>query len=219
VRGVLLAVLLVAASCRGFGPPPPEVLTLLDRRAPGATARHGTAVARVESHELDGEFRALVALAVGPPRARLQLLPDLGGKVLDVTARAGRVYGRHAGAAPVNARFADSAPRHPLVFIGFTLLEHAEPLTRDRIRGSRREGDGWELDLEPAAGAGSVRVLLAPDGTVAERRYEYRRARWTEQPGPPRTIGADRFRVTLHEEWLVSVDTIQDDVFALPERP
>lgn len=104
---------------------------------PGPYARV-TAVADIEGDKLSGTFDVLVLARTGPrPLVRLQLLPDLGGKALDLVASPDHLSGRfpHTGEA-VDWTLPDEAKAHPLLFIAVTLLERFAPITEDRLEGA-----------------------------------------------------------------------------------
>ena len=113
---------LFLAGCNSFGPLPSGfALPELDT-APWSAS--GTVT--IESPWLSGQFRAAIAVVPGPePRVRLQLFPELGGKVLDLTATAAGVAGSfpHTGEEYIADFGAGVRPYHPLLFMGLTLTE------------------------------------------------------------------------------------------------
>jgi hypothetical protein len=81
---------LVLAGCAGWSEPTArdrERLALGDDVRSLPDYVRGRAVVEVESPWLSGTFTAVLAARTGSdPRVRLQLLPDLGGKALDLRA-------------------------------------------------------------------------------------------------------------------------------------
>ncbi|HEX7900203.1 MAG TPA: hypothetical protein VF950_20715 [Planctomycetota bacterium] len=96
------------------------------------------AVADLVSEHMSGTFDVLVLARGGPrPLVRLQLLPDLGGKALDLVVSPDRLQGRFpATGESVDWSLPDEARAHPLLFIGLTLLERFAPVTEDRVTGA-----------------------------------------------------------------------------------
>ena len=207
--------------------PPPE----LADRFPAAekTQREAwEAELDVESEALTGRFHAVAIADVGrAPRVRFQLLPDVGGKVLDLAATpdGARGYMPHAGVVlDAIATDDEPLPRHPIVLFAATLLERATPVSFERLRGARREPDGgWTLDLVGALAGVEVRVALDAAGSVLRRDYRFRGARWREEFGPStHRIESASMTIDLSAETaeVVPVDpAAADDVFALELPP
>jgi hypothetical protein len=147
VSGIFLPLLVLG--CR-LPPPTPEDLAFVRQLPPppGPYARV-TAVADLESERLAGTFDVLVLARTGPsPLVRLQLLPDLGGKAVDLEASPDRLRGRlpHSG-EEIDWELPGDAKAHPLLFIAITLLERFAPLREDRPRSAAAisghvQGDG-----------------------------------------------------------------------------
>lgn len=173
--------LLLAGCCTEFLP---LTSTTLDhaRRVPppeGPCVRRKLRVT-IECPWLNGEFTGLLAARTGPaPQVRLQLFPDVGGKVLDLLARPDRISAH----LPKTGESVDAEPgasSHPLVFMGVTLLEHLAPI-RDRVNGVRHEGDDLWYRVHPVAPGAQVTLLLVP-ARVARRRFAWPSgAQWEEE--------------------------------------
>jgi hypothetical protein len=96
------------------------------------------AIADIDGEKLAGTFDVLLLARTGPrPLVRLQLLPDLGGKALDLVASPDHLRGRfpHTG-EEIDWSLPDDAKAHPLLFIAITLLERFAPVTEDRLQGA-----------------------------------------------------------------------------------
>jgi hypothetical protein len=188
--------LLALAACRGFSPVPPALAERIDERAErGASAGVAKGMVEIESRDLGGSFRALYAWR--DARARLQLWPDLGDKLLDCAADESAWFARRAGEGPSGRRSWSERARDPARFFAMTILEHATPLRAARIRGARRHGEGtWELNVAPASRSGTLRVVVDADGRWLERRFRFRGATWRERPDG---VTARGFRMRLVE--------------------
>ena len=164
--GLLLFALLTCAGCRSFGPAAQETLARL-RPMPLAGQLGPSFELELESPQLAGVFDGVWDLEDGV--LRVQLFPDIGGKVLDLTARKGEVQattpdGDYRASAPL-----DDAPPHLALVLAAVLAELGTPVTAARVLGERAaDGGGVEVRLAPALG-GEVRATLGPDGAI--RRY------------------------------------------------
>ncbi|MFK7739604.1 MAG: hypothetical protein AB8H80_04710 [Planctomycetota bacterium] len=189
----ILGALLAAAAatqtsgCRGFDRPRAE--TLLELRAMPWTQELFDSAFEIEidGPMLAGIFDAVLARAGGgdavgaaetsaeaPALAvRLQLFPDLGGKVLDVVASPLGIFATGDASRGAPAYRAepplDRAEPHLALLLGALLAEVTCPPAPARVLGERRAAEGRELQLRPALAAGSVVVMLEPSGEV--RRY------------------------------------------------
>ncbi|MCB9879731.1 MAG: hypothetical protein H6835_19220 [Planctomycetes bacterium] len=172
----LVGAALCAGGCRSFGPPRAATLAAL-RPMPLAAALQRDLAAdgfgvtlELETPVLTGVFDAVGA--VGDAGLRLQLFPDVGGKVLDMTiASDWRVIDAEAGGASYHAEAPlDAAAPHLALLLAALFGELVTPLDAARVRGERLERDGVCLELWPAAGAGSAEAVLGPDGAVVAYR-------------------------------------------------
>lgn len=223
MRAAMVAsALLVAGGCRTLGPPPEALADLLPVSAPESPElRRRTAWVHVESPEFRGAFRAVMLEERAPsPRVRLQLIPDVGGKVLDLVARADGEcvgYWPHRDLAFRGAIGGDAPARRGLDgFLCITILEGAAPLTLDRVRAGRRIDTGFELRVSAAAGP-SVRLLVQLDeeGRVERRSYRYAGVTWVEELAPVHEIRAPGFRWRLEAEASEGVDALPPALFEL----
>lgn len=184
-RGVWV---LLLCGCTTFGPPDPAVLAdVVTDRTEADTIRRRARL-ELEGEHLSGTFTAvLIARRGRAASARLQVLPEVGGKLLDLVVTPERVVGYvpMAGLAIDHARGAGPVPRHLLVFVAASLLEDLTPLTRERVLGSRpRRDGGHELQVAGALGEGRVTVELDPSGAILGRAFRLRGARWREVRTP-----------------------------------
>ena len=126
MRCAIVMATLLLAGCNSFAPPRTETLTRL-APMPLAAALGDTFVLELESEHLAGVFDVVCVLDEGA--LRLQLFPDIGGKVLDLTAREGRVVattpdGDYEASPPLD----DAEPHLALVLAGL-LAELRVPLS------------------------------------------------------------------------------------------
>ncbi len=219
------ALLACASGCRAFGPPGQELVPLLEPAAAARGALRKTAWSRIESRWFSGEFRTLVVQGEQPTRIRLQLLPDLGGKVLDlvVTPAETAGYWPHTGAS-FRERYGRDLPAPPRGLIGFlavSLLENATPLGFDRVRGMRRCDGGYALELEPAIEGDHthIEVRIAADGALESRHYTHRGVSWREVFEPEHRFEAQDFDWVLSEETTQALAAPPDSLFELELPP
>ena len=197
---------LLIASCGGLEAPRPEDYETVRRIAapPGPYARV-RAVADLETAHLSGTFDVLVLARSGRrPVVRLQLLPDLGGKALDLLASPDHLTGWF----PVTGEGVDwdlpeQASAHPLLFFAITLLERFAPVTEDRVAGV---ADG-EIELEPVVEGARVRY----------RRGQFRfgwgaAIGWTVRGD---RIDAPDFRLQLRDVKIESLGTLDEGLLRL----
>lgn len=162
--------LLPWAACTGFGPPQPATLARL-QPMPLARLVPGQCELELESPALSGTFDALVAIVDGAPR--LQLFPDVGGKVLDVEILADGVRAELPGSSYRATAPLAAAEPHLALVLAVVVAELLAPVTAARVLGERVDGGGErELELAPALGSGRVRVVLGGDGAIQSYRCE-----------------------------------------------
>ncbi|MBX3461585.1 MAG: hypothetical protein KF830_00295 [Planctomycetes bacterium] len=169
-RAIALAAAAAASTaCTGFAPPRPATLARLrPLRADPVPARFEV---EIESPALTGVFDAV--FAPQPHGFALQLFPDIGAKVLDLTVAGGAVAadtpaGPWAAAAP----FAGAAP-HLALLLAVALAELGAPAAAERVLGERPlPGGRTELALRPVLDGVTVRVELAADGAVVACQLE-----------------------------------------------
>lgn len=207
----LLSALILLAGCQSLGEPPPELRDRLEVVATSGVRR--IARVRIESSWFSGEFKAIVLERSGPdPAVRLQLLPDVGGKVLDLVA--------HPDAVVANWPHRGEVLREREALTGFlaiTLMETATPIDWSRIRSGRREGESFLVELEPASRGLdlTVRAELDEDGALSARHYELDGIGWTEQFGPEHVIRSRDFEWRFLEESAESIPRPSDRVFEM----
>lgn len=204
--GALLIATWLVTGCQQFHAPGPELALILKSSETASTRT--SAICAIQSPAMSGGFRSIVVREGRPPfRTRLQLLPDFGGKILDIVA------------APEDVRISwsylptatgNEGANHLALAIGISLLESSTPLTKGRVIGIAKLGNGYLLDVRPAFRMPDlqVHVLVSVTGTIIERRYRLGRLRWAELPGQERRFYADQF------EWVIqqsSTDMITTD--------
>ena len=214
--------LLALAGCAGFQPPTAaelDALRLATDTKPAAAAFAG--VVTIAAPRLTGTFDAALLVERGPRgRARLQLFPDLGGKVLDVIACDDRIE----GVIPHAAQHVVADPRariepHLLAFTGVTLLELATPITRERVLAVRRAGADRELRLAPRVAGSEVVATLDAGLAVRSLGLRLGGAAWRVKLGPPLVVEAPGFvlRATGHEQESLPAP-LADERFTLAPR-
>ncbi len=166
-----------AAACQTWAPLDEHAAAALPT-LPAAVAHDGTV--EIATPGLQGLFTArLVARCEDPPLVRLQLFPDLGGKVLDLAVDRATVRGviPHAG-VQVTQPIPALARTDLLTFVALTLRAEFTPLVAARIEGMRREGDELQLRTHDGdSGCAVVHVLRA--GGIVRRELSWRGLHWS----------------------------------------
>ncbi len=211
---------LTLGACGGFKPytigvDPVLLAPQQTTDGPWAARCEGTVI--LKSDALSGTFRAAIAGQISPtPRVRIQLFADVGGKVLDLVVDPQRLTGKFGNEAWLDLQLdSPDLPYHPLLFVGWTLLEmFAEP-NADRILGYAPSGNRAEVNFrpsmqfDPASGASVVLDLIAafaiddypvdryadprlnPVPMMQARRYAFGAASWEERPAYSVISGVD----------------------------
>jgi hypothetical protein len=218
VRRSLALALSLAFAGQGFEAPGRAELALLDAAPPPSFLR-GAGVVRIDAPFLSGVFDArLVAACGSAPRVRLQLFPEVGGKILDLAASAAGAAGAvpPAGLDWRTELGAASPPPHTMLFFAVTLLERFASLTPERALGVRRRGGLVEVSLRPVVAGTEVIAVLGAPGEVRERRYRYAGAAWREVLGPPYLVEGAGFSLRVDAERLEAVTAVPDRAFEPP---
>jgi hypothetical protein len=163
---VLLAAAL-AAGCASFGTPRPETLARI-APMPLASAVPGRFELELASPGLTGIFDGICAVDAGS--FRVQLFPDVGGKVLDVAVGADTVTAELPGSRYEVRAPLDAAEPHLALALAALFAELLAPVDGARVLGERTAGERVEVELRPALGSGRVTAQLAPSGSVAGYR-------------------------------------------------
>ncbi len=219
-----MAVLLCA--CRGFGPPPAEVLALLPAETSVERAsERRVALVDLVSPQVTGSFTAIVVVRGGPGLClRAQLMPEVGGKLLDlvVTPELVRGYFPHAEARIDRSR-AEGGALEPglLAFLAASLAEDATPVVAARVRGVKAHARGHELLLVPALEGVDVTAFVDANGVLLERHYRLGGVGWHERLAPERVFESRGFRWTILEEERQPIPLPDEALFelVLPEDP
>lgn len=221
---------LLTVGCNSFGPLSPELAAQLEFADPALAIRRKARV-RVESEWFSGEFNAIVIEERRPlPRIRLQLLPDVGGKLLDLVASPEAVTALWAHSGKVEREWQGLTG-----FLAVSLLEGSLPISPARVLGSRSTMDGHELELMPVIlgpGAGlswpnhstapdlEVHVDLDEDGKALRRRYRLGRVGWTESLRGERRFESRNFEWRVLEESWEPITPPSERIFQLnPQQP
>lgn len=171
-RNAVVAVAALAlASCRNFAPADPATAASV-RPMPLAAIVPGRCELELQSPGLSGTFDAVVAR--DGDGVRLQLFPDVGGKVLDLRVGGDGVTADFAGQpyrAP--APLAD-APPHLALALAAVVGELASPVAPERVAGVRRRAGATEVQLQGGSVGLPVVAQLAPDGAITAYAWRVR---------------------------------------------
>jgi hypothetical protein len=166
----------LAAGCSGFAEPDPDTLKSLRLPGPASVAAQRiTFTADLDSPKLAGRFSGVAIGESGPrPQARVQLLPDLGPKAVDLLARPDRILGwlpqQKEG---VDCALPGEAGLHLITLMGITVLEQLAPLEATRIAGVRRDGEAWLLDVPSVVPGCRTTVRYRPGSGVERRDFRW----------------------------------------------
>lgn len=160
-----LAMVSLTGACSSFGP-----VAAATREAVGSMPLSEDLpaeqfVLELESPVLTGVFDVLFVHEA--PTMRMQLFPDVGGKVMDLTVDRLGVTAR----TPTDTYRAetplDDAEPHLGLALAMMMSEMVAPVTGERLLGQRTESDGsLSVQLLPALGAGRVTAHLGGDGRI-----------------------------------------------------
>jgi len=226
-RALVLGLALAAfgASCRSFGPLPSTLAEVLPQTVTKAeTAERRIALIDLDSTHVSGRFTAVVVVRHGErPALRAQVIPEVGGKLLDLVVTPERVRGYfpHAGPALDFERSSGrTPPRGLLSFLAASLVEEATPISSERALGARPCDEGWELQLRSALEGVRVIARLDARGRLLERRYSLGGVGWRERFEPHHTFESHDFRWVIVEEHSEAIAAPPDTLFelALPSR-
>ncbi len=222
------AALLLAAACAGCASEhaidPGLEAALLERAsaAPSSPLREKSRV-RITTEHLRGDFESVLVASPGAsPRARLQLFPEVGGKILDLAATRERI----TGVMPQAGRDVDvdvaqhgaDAPRDLLFFMGVTLLEMFAPIPPSRVRGAVTDGQRTVLRVEALVPGVDLFAVVGADGVVVERRFAFRGAQWVAREGDRLEIEGKDFEMTVERgaREPLAQSAAPDALFAIP---
>lgn len=169
-RACASAVALLAA-CQGFAPADAATAASV-RPMPLAAVVPGRCELELQSPGLSGTFDAVVAR--DGDAVRLQLFPDVGGKVLDLRVGADGVAADFAGQPYRAAPPLDGAPPHLALALAAVVGELASPVAPDRVAGARRRDGATEVELRGGVVGLPVVARLAPDGAIAAYAWRMR---------------------------------------------
>lgn len=220
------ATALVLASCSSWTREPTGELARLveltvDDRGERSAGERRRARIVIDSDEFSFTGRAVaVATRYGPPRVVLQLIPPVGGKLLEV--RLGAAPSREApdelvlssrwsaGAEGVLTPWAGerggaTAPRRIETFLAASLAVNAA--NRTKATGYRRRAQGFEARRESRLPGLTVVERHDESGALTGREYRYRGVRWTETIGESeRIFRGEHIVIELTEEVLEDVE-------------
>jgi hypothetical protein len=165
--GSLLLLILVA--CQGFAPAQPQTLQRLRAMSLSEQIPCERFVLEIESPYLAGVFDVLCVVAAGS--VRVQLFPEVGGKVMDLSIAEAAITAQMPGQSyRAEPPFDDASP-HLALLLAAMLGELRAPVVADRVLGEQVQGNGrLAVLLRPALGSGRVIAELAHDGRVAGLR-------------------------------------------------
>ncbi|MEM7261582.1 MAG: hypothetical protein AAF488_06290 [Planctomycetota bacterium] len=171
----------------------------------------------VESPQFAGRFRALIAGNTGPtPRVRIQLYPDVGGKILDLAASSDRIVGFTTdGSQKLDVNVPHPLPRSFLTFLALTLLDrHLQPVADTPLQISTDHGGELVAFRRPSAWPGHR--VEEPRRLTNLRVHHYRSVSWNEQVTENRiAITAPDFSLTIEPTDVDYDSPLPESVFVL----
>lgn len=197
---------LVLVGCSALGPPPEGARELLAVRDEAAGERR-VGYVDIESEAFTGSFKSVLVSESGGPRVRLQLLPELGTKVLDLAAGPDGLQSVWAfGAGDGTARLER--------MVAISLLEGAAGLDFARVvAGAERAAGGFVLEVAPVVPGVEVRVEVAADGRVVGRRFADGVVRWAERFEPEHAFVAPGFSWRVLDEERTPLEAVPAGLF------
>ena len=163
-RGWCWSPVLLLAACAGFRAPAAATLETIGPMSL-ASLVPGAFEVDLATPGLTGTFDAVCA--VDRESFRVQLFPDIGGKVLDVMVAAGTVTAEWPGGRYVASAPLDRAEPHLALVFAALFAELLAPVAGTRVLGERDAGDGRvEVQLRPALGSGEVVARLDAFGAI-----------------------------------------------------
>lgn len=213
MRAILL-ILAGLTGCQSLGPPPPALRELLATGESSALRRQGRV--RISSTWFSGEFDAIAIEDRGAsPRVRMQLLQDLGGKLLDLVA--------HPTGVTAHWPHTGQRERERSGFIGFvcvTLLENAVPVSWDRIVAGEITGTGFRVELSPVSQDLDlvVHAELDQNGKLLARHFQLGNVGWSEELLPTHRLLSRDFEWIFLEESSERIDPPSARLFDLEPR-
>ena len=122
-------------------------------------------VIEVESPYLSGVFD--VFCSHNPEAIRLQMFPDVGGKVLDLTIRQNAIDASMPGDSYRAAAPFDAAEPHLALVLAVILTELQAPIVAERVIAERCGADGLlEVTLAPILRGGQVIAEVGQAGEI-----------------------------------------------------
>ena len=230
VRRPALLLALVAASALACSPLPPTdppptfLLSWLDAHADLRSQEFERKQGRVrlESPYLSGTYSiALIRRRGDDPAVRLQLYPELGGRVLDLSATASSFAGLipPADVAVAWESGAGKQPRHFFTCLAASLMEEGRALSSERALGAAPGPEKtWRVQLTPAFEGLEVVARFDPYGVIDRMEYSLRGVEWIEEPRRAdrerRFVGLD-FELVFLEEMATPTGPLSDALFHL----
>ncbi len=219
---LLLALTTLLVGCQSWQPIPAAERKQLARRDTTSTGVRIEAQVTVRSERLTGDFRCLMVADPGvTPRVRLQLYPDLGGKILDLVATDAQLIGFLADdSTRLQVAAGTAAPRHFLTFLALTLLERHRSITAESFIDRRDGSRGRWYRLQTGWPDHELQQLVTIDYT--QRLHRYRYVSWTEveelDTGVTR-ITANGLELSITLESSEADDQLPDALFELALPP
>ncbi len=211
------------AGCRSFEPLSPEVAGVLGQRSEHEPPTRRRAQVELEGMLLAGVYEAVLLSSGGAtPDLRLQLFPDVGGKLVDLVVgpRSVAVWIAPQGWFLSHPRSSVGPERLMLMTWVGSLLETVTPITPGRVRGQRAVDGGYELLLEPAVPGMRVVARIDAEGRLLERAYAHGGERWREAIEPEQRVfssaGFFQGRWYLREESSEAIEPPPSELFELP---
>lgn len=217
-RAILLAVAIGAGGCASSRAPGAPLLAWLAGLAPRTAAapfQRRTATLTIDAPELKTVVTAVAITATRPPHvAAVQLLPPVGGKLVDLRFDGAELRAEWP-AAQRSLHWSPAlgpAPRGLELFLAASVLEDdtaPEPTRVSAVRGP------W-IELTPRIADVGVSVRLDAAGRVVARRFRHRGVTWNEEiTADGRRFSAPRVTIVVSGERFEALDEVPGALFRI----
>lgn len=225
VRTLILTTIAIGVvACSPLKPtdtPPDLLLTWLEECRPEDQQEYERTQGRVRivSPYISGTFTAILIRRNGvSPAVRLQLYPELGGRVLDLVANPTSFTGIiPQDDLEVSWSTEDGKPpRHFLAFLAASLIEEGNSLCAARATGAAPGPDHtWRVGLTPTFEELELVAVFNARGALVRKEYDLRGVKWRQLARRPRCLIGDDFELRVLEETATPTEPLDDALFRL----